>query len=154
MALYTLTQPTDQIFTTPLKLSLINNFAYPSWSGRLPLHGSYRVRKFGYMDGCASWIHGVHAVSSKHRLTIASLQKSIKNTDKGLFTKNNVLLECHGESWCQMLYWLVVTRLCNTRSVVECSHVKIICLVSERPWNILLHQLAYQAAPSTVYAYL
>ena len=46
MALYTLMQPSDQIFTTPLKLSLINNFANPSWSGRLPLHGSYWVWKF------------------------------------------------------------------------------------------------------------
>ena len=45
-------------------------------------------------------------------------------TDQGLFTTNNVLPECHGERWCQMLYWLVVTKLCNTRSLVECSHVK------------------------------
>ena len=77
-----------------------------------------------YMDGCASWIHGVHALSSKHPLTIASVLKSIKSTDKGLFTKNNVLLECCGEHWCQMLYWLVVTRQCNTLSLVECSHLK------------------------------
>ena len=63
-------------------------------------------------------------MSSKHPLTIASVLKSIKNIDKGLFTKNNVLLECRGERWCQMLYWLVVTRQCNTRSLVECSHVK------------------------------
>ena len=50
--------------------------------------------------------------------------KDRQNTDKGLFTKNNVLPECHGDRWCQMLYWLVVTRLCNTCSLVECSHVK------------------------------
>ena len=30
MALYTFTQPSDQIFTTPLKSSLINDFANPS----------------------------------------------------------------------------------------------------------------------------
>ena len=61
---------------------------------------------------------------SKHPLTIASVQKSTNSTDKGLPTKNNVLPECHGERWCQMLYWLVVTRLCNTHSLVERSHVK------------------------------
>ena len=39
--------------------------------------------------------------------------KSIKNTDKGLFTtKTNVLMECHGVRWCQMLYWLVVLDYC------------------------------------------
>ena len=43
MALYTLTQPSDLIFTTPLKLSLIYK---PKLKGRLPLYGSYRVRKF------------------------------------------------------------------------------------------------------------
>ena len=71
---------------------------------------------------CASWIHGVQAVSSKHPVTIANVQKSIKL----LFTKHNVLPECHGECWCQLLYWLMVTRLCKffTRSLVECSHVK------------------------------
>ena len=46
MALYTLKQPSDQIFTTPLKSSLINDFANPSWSQRLLLYRSYRVRKF------------------------------------------------------------------------------------------------------------
>ena len=50
--------------------------------------------------------------------------ESIKSTDKGLFTKNNVLWSVMENAGCQMLYWLVVTRLCNTRSLVECSHVK------------------------------
>ena len=95
-----------------------------------------KCHKFGYSNGTSSShctlgnvhkctmhkLHGqmcimyswcVHAVSSKHPLTIASVQKSVKNTDKGLFTKNNVLPECHRERWCQMLYWLVVTRLWN-----------------------------------------
>ena len=55
MALYTLTQPSDQIFTTPLKLSLINNFANPSWSGRLPLHGSYiPFTRYGFTGFCAN----------------------------------------------------------------------------------------------------
>ena len=63
-----------------------------------------------YMDEYASWIHGVHTVSSKHQ----QAEKSIKGTDKGLFAKNNALPECDREHWCQMLYWLVVTRLCNT----------------------------------------
>ena len=31
---------------------------------------------------------------------------------------------CHGECMCRMPYWLVVTRLCYTHSLVECSHVK------------------------------
>ena len=44
-------------------------------------------------DGCVSGIHRVQEVSSKHSLTIASLQKSIKNTDKGLFTKINALAD-------------------------------------------------------------
>ena len=50
-----------------------------------------------------------------------------------------------------MLYWLVVTRLCNTCCrIVECSNV-----VSQRPWNRLQCQLVYQAAPSAVvYTYL
>ena len=30
--------------------------------------------------------------------------------------------ECHGERWCQILYWLVVTRLCYTYSLVMCKN--------------------------------
>ena len=74
-----------------------------------------------YMDGCALWIHGVHTVSSKDRLTIASTKEHQKYWQRTLYY---VLPECFREHWCQMLYWLVVTRLCNTHSLVECSHVK------------------------------
>ena len=36
-------------------------------------------------------------------------KKHQKYTDKDLFTKNNVLLEGHGERWCQMLWDRIVS---------------------------------------------
>ena len=51
-----------------------------------------------YMDVCVPGAHGVHTVITQHPLSIASMQKSIKSRDKGLFTKKGLL--CHGKHWC------------------------------------------------------
>ena len=56
--------------------------------------------------------------------SVASMQRASKALTKASLLKTNVLPEYHGERWFQMLCWLVVTRLCNTHSLVECSHVK------------------------------
>ena len=57
---------------------------------------------------------------------------------------------CHGECTGVKSHtaWLVVTRLLPI--VLLNVAMQKGCLVSERPWNRLLCQLAYQAAPSAV----
>ena len=74
----------------------------------------------GWMCIMNSWC----ACSELKTPSVASMQRASKALTKASLLKTNVLPECHGERWCQMLYWLVVTRLCNTYSLVECSHVK------------------------------
>ena len=62
--------------------------------------------------------------ASSELKALSDYREYAKSLTKASLLKTYVLLECHGERWCQMLYWLVVTRLCNTRSLVECSHVR------------------------------
>ena len=45
-----------------------------------------------YMDRGASRVHGVHAVSVKAPFGYGEYAKSIKSTDKGLFTKSKCTL--------------------------------------------------------------
>ena len=86
-----------------------------------------KCRKFGYSN-CTSSFHCM--LGNVHECTMHKLHgrmcimnswctpselkapsdysKRAKEHHKGLFTENNVLPECRGERWCQMLCWLVV----------------------------------------------
>ena len=49
-------------------------------------------------------------------------KRAPKVLTKAYFPINNVLPERDGKRWCQLLYWLVVTRLCNAHNLVECKY--------------------------------
>ena len=69
-----------------------------------------------YMDGCIPWVYGELKAPSDY----SKYAKSIK-----VLTKTSSLHKSlrHGEHWCEILYWLVVTRLI-IHSLVECSQCK------------------------------
>ena len=94
----------------------------------------------GQMCTMSSWC-------THSELKAPSEYSKYKSTDKGFFTKNNVLPEYHGECWCQMLYWLVVTRLCNTHSLVECKNYARSAKGLGANWPTKLLQHMHSATP-------
>ena len=107
------------------------------WITGLNLFISYdlhpiKCRKFGYsectsfshcmlgneqctMDKLHAWMCIMNSWCTCSELKAPSEFKTASKVQtKGSLLKTNVLPECHGERWCQMLYWLAVTRLCNT----------------------------------------
>ena len=73
-----------------------------------------------------AWVHKLHGrmciMNSWCTCKAPSDYSKCKRASKVLTKASLLLLECDGKCWCQMLYWLVVTRPCITHSIVECKN--------------------------------